>query len=274
MANLSSAFGWTMAGSALSTNQLDATCENITNTGHHKWANEGLMPEYIAEPICDQSHSNPNVTIALPWALLYTTEVFATQLLHAFAANNTNASMNYLCDNLRYLLIDGFHMLDARVINATCIAGGTQMNPRPEGALAQINTNITAAYVNAASILYGLMFASSARTNSQLNILCAHAPDYVSSLDAMMLNGTLVQSTICEVTEPMSTDAGVSAIKTWSSRIFTTVVENVSNVSGWLTWLCDNLDEDAMESVGLDGQAVHKQVCSDANAAATSSTTA
>lgn len=270
MANLSSAFGWTLAGSALSDDELDATCANITNTGHHKWAAEGLLPEYIVEPICNASHSSPNTTIALPWTILYNTQVFVTQLTNAFAADNANASLTYLCGNLRFILLDGFHMQDGLALNATCAAATLQAPPRPAQPAAAVNSNITSAYVNTASILYGLIFASSALSDSQLNRYCAHAPEYKASLDALMLNGTLVQSTICDVKEPMTTDEGIAAIRTWSSRIFTTVVENVSNVDGWLAWLCDNLDADAMETVGLDGQAVHTQVCSDAKTATSS----
>ncbi|KAK6393085.1 hypothetical protein LTR65_002776 [Meristemomyces frigidus] len=270
MANMSSAFGWMMAGSALSDDELDVTCANITNSGHHKWAAEGLMPEYIVEPICNASHSNPNTTVALPWTILYNTRVFVTQLTNAFAADNANAPLAYMCGNLRFILLDGFHMMDGLALNATCAAAALQAPPRPAQPAATVNANTTSAYVNTASIMYGLMIASSATSDSQLSIYCAHAPEYIASLNAMMLNGTLVQSTICDVKEPMTSDEGIAAIRTWSSRIFCTVVENVSNVSGWLPWLCANLDADAMEAVGLDGQAVHTQVCSDADAASSS----
>ncbi|KAK5119210.1 hypothetical protein LTR85_007824 [Meristemomyces frigidus] len=266
MANLSSAFGWTMAGSALSDNELDVTCANITNTGHHKWDAEGLMPEYIVEPICNASHSSPNTTVDLPWTILYNTKVFVTQLTNAFAAGNADAALTYLCGNLRFILLDGFHMMDGLALRSTCTAAGLQAPPRPAQPAATVNPDITNAYVNTASILYGLLFASSATSDTQLNIYCAHAPEYVPSLNALMLNGTLVQSTICNVQAPISTEDGIATIRTWTSRIFITVVENVSNVDGWLSWLCENLDTDAMEAVGLDGQAVHTQVCNDAKA--------
>lgn len=47
MGNMSYLFGWQMAGSALSDDELDPTCNNITTTGHGRWANMGLYPEYI-----------------------------------------------------------------------------------------------------------------------------------------------------------------------------------------------------------------------------------
>lgn len=268
MANFSSAFGWTLAGSAVNSDQLDATCANITNTGHGHWAAEGLIPEYIVEPICNQSGSNPNASYALPWVLHYSTEVFTTQLLHAFAPSKTDDAMDYLCDNLRYLLLDQFYMQETRIINATCNAAGTKMNPRPEQASAAINSTITDAYFDAFSTLYGLLFASSAVSDSMLNVYCAHSASHTSALNKMLLNGARVASTICGVKEPMSTDDGFSAIKTWSTKIFLTIIENASNVSGWLPWLCDNLDADALGAVGLNGQAVHTQVCSDAKSAA------
>ncbi|KAK5137143.1 hypothetical protein LTR08_000648 [Meristemomyces frigidus] len=268
MASFSSAFGWTLAGTASSDNELDATCANITNTGHHKWAAAGLMPAYIVDPICNSSHASPNTTVALPWTILYNTDVFVTQLTNAFAANNSNTSLTYMCDNIRFIRLDGVHMMDARALNSTCAAAGLQAPPRPEEAIASINISITHAYVNTVSTLYGLLIASSAGSDSELSLYCAHAPDYTASLNAMMLNGTLVESTICNVKAPMSTNAAVSAIRTWMSRTFIIVVENASNVSGWLNWLCENLDAEAMEEVGLDGKAVYTRVCSNAVGAA------
>ena len=82
-----------------------------------------------------------------------------------------------------------------------------------------------------------------------------------------MLNGTLVEETICNVTLPLTADQSIAALKTWSSLAFTTVIENISNISGWLEWLANNLDIDAMNAVGLDGPAVLSQVSQDAEGA-------
>lgn len=263
MGNLSYAFGWTMAGSAVNDDELDATCANISNTGHGQWAAEGLIPEYIVEPICNSSQSNPNTSVALPWTISYNSDVFTTQLLNSFG-NTTNASLTYLCSNLDYTLLDGVHLDETRVITAVCAGAGLQAPPRPEQPPAQINGSVTDAYVNSVSTLYALLFASSGRSNSQLNIYCAHASEYITSLNALQLNGKLVESTICNITQPLSVDAVVSAIGTWSSNIFTTILANAGTGREYLPFVCENVDVDAMNSVGLDGSAVHSHLCIDA----------
>ncbi|KAK4955036.1 hypothetical protein LTR10_007228 [Elasticomyces elasticus] len=267
MGNLSYLFGWTLAGAALTGNELDLGCSDISNLGHGKWAAQGLTPSYIQEPICNQSGSNPNATLALPWELYYSTEIFVTQMLNAFAPNNT-AAFSYMCDNLRFLSLDGFHLSDARVINASCTKANELKPPRPFTAVpgVQLNTNATVEYRNIISTLFGLLYASSARSDTELNIYCAHGSNYIKSLNTMLLNGTLVEKTVCDLKGPLSIDDSIAGLRTWSSRAFAIVIENISNVSGWMDWLSKNLDEDAMNSVGLDGAAVLTQVKADADA--------
>ncbi len=187
MGNLSYLFGWTLAGSALGNDELDLGCSDISNLGHGKWAAQGLIPAYIQKPVCNQSHSSPNATLALPWELYYSTEVFVTQMLNAFAPNNT-AAFTYLCNNLRFLSLDGFHLSDARVVNASCTKAGTLQPPRPFTAApgVELNTNATVAYRNIISTLYGLLYASSALDDTGLNIYCAHEPEYIDGLNALV----------------------------------------------------------------------------------------
>jgi len=265
MGNLSSMFGWQLAGSgALSSDQLTSTCADLASTGHGQWAAEGLNPANIQDPICtSSSNSASNATTAVPYALLYSTNLFITQLLNAFDSTATD-TFAYLCIKLRFLQLDGFYLGDARIVNATCAAAGKQLPARPEGPLAKINTNATTAYFNTASILYALLFASSATTVAELDGYCADASQYVSGLDTLLLNGTLVESTLCGLTEVLTADVGAAAIRTWTTRMFITVLENVSNVGGWLERLCGSLDVAGLESVGLDGLAVQTQVCADA----------
>ncbi|KAK3068139.1 hypothetical protein LTR53_014529 [Teratosphaeriaceae sp. CCFEE 6253] len=221
MGNISYLFGWTIAGSALSQDELDVGCNKISDISHGKWAAQGLKPSFIQAPICNASHSNPNATLALPYELFYSTEIFVTQMLSSFAADNTAAFL-YLCDNLRFRSLDGFHLSDARVINASCTKAGTLQPPRPFTAVpgVELNSNATVAYRNTISVLYGLLYASSALSDSQLNIFCAHGPDYVKGLNTMLLNGTLVEETICNVHEPLTLDQSIAALRTWSSRAF------------------------------------------------------
>jgi len=187
MGNLSYLFGWTIAGSARSQDELDNGCSNIGNIGHGKWVVQGLVPAYIQEPLCNASDSNPNATLALPWELHYSTEIFVTQMLSSFASNNTDA-FSYLCKNLRFKSLDGFHLSDARVINASCTKAATPQPPRPFTSVpgVQLYTNATVAYWNTISVLYGLVYASSARGVNELNIYCAHGPDYVDSYNTQV----------------------------------------------------------------------------------------
>ncbi|KAK1810175.1 hypothetical protein LTR12_015444 [Friedmanniomyces endolithicus] len=247
MGNLSYLFGWTLAGSALSNDELDLGCSDISNLGHGKWAAQGLIPAYIQEPVCNQSHSSPNATLALPWELYYSTEVFVTQMLNAFAPNNT-AAFTYLCIAPR-------------------LAPCNRRRPFTAAPGVELNTNATVAYRNIISTLYGLLYASSALDDTGLSIYCAHEPEYIDGLNALLLNGTLVEETICNVTLPLTVDQSIAALKTWSSLAFITVIENVSNVSGWLEWRANNLDVGAMNAVGLDGPAVLSQVLQDAQGA-------
>jgi hypothetical protein len=187
MGNLSYLVGWTIAGSAVNDDQLDATCNDINGTSHGKWALEGLNETYIQEPICNATHSSPNTTTAVPWVLYYSTELFVTQLLHAFAPDNKNAT-TYLCENLDFDLIDNFRLRSARVVNATCTAAKADLPPRPAAALPASEQNLTAPvdFISTISTLYGLVLASAATSDTQLNIQCAHAPDYVKSLDSLV----------------------------------------------------------------------------------------
>ncbi|RMZ20411.1 hypothetical protein D0859_15588 [Hortaea werneckii] len=268
MTNFSSAFGWALAGSATSTKQLEDMCDNITETGHGMWATQGLIPERIVNPVCNQSHSGPNATLALPWIVYYNTRVFSTQIINAFASQNKSADMEYLCDNLRYRLLDGFGIEGATAINATCNAAARARNPRPEAALAMIDKNATDAYQNALSRLFGVLFASSACTSSELVDYCVQASHQVKSWDKMMLNGTLVEEIICDVKTPMSSENAKTHLRESMSKAFSTIVRYASNVDGWHAWLCEHLDVEFMEAVGLDGEAISAQVCKNAASAA------
>ncbi|KAI6796595.1 putative copper amine oxidase [Hortaea werneckii] len=228
MTNFSSAFGWALAGSATSTKQLEDMCDNITETGHGMWATQGLIPERIVNPVCNQSHSGPNATLALPWIVYYNTRVFSTQIINAFASQNKSADMEYLCDNLRYRLLDGFGIEGATAINATCNAAARARNPRPEAALAMIDKNATDAYQNALSRLFGVLFASSACTSSELVDYCVQASHQVKSWDKMMLNGTLVEEIICDVKTPMSSENAKTHLRESMSKAFSTIVRRTN----------------------------------------------
>ncbi|KAK4574128.1 hypothetical protein LTR86_001889 [Recurvomyces mirabilis] len=259
--NLSLLVGWTLAGAAVSDDELDVTCNNVNATSHGKWTQEGLNQALIQSVTCAASHSQPNATTALPYVIQHSTEVFVTQLLHAFPQNETSV-YEYLCHNLRYLSIDGFRLDSTRIIQATCNRAGMRPSPRPEGALPGVGIDFTASsiFLNTISTLYAMIFASAATSDTQLNIYCAHAGNYVASINTLLLNGTLVKETICDVKEPLSVESATVLFKSLSSQAFATVLEHASNVQNYTTWLVDNVDVASMNDVGLDGQAVLRHI--------------
>lgn len=214
-------------------------------------------------PICNMSHSDPSGSVAKPWTIYYKSQMLVAQLLSSF--NNTEA-FGYLCNDLRFDMLDAFYLDDTAVIGSMCDAAGKQLPPRPEGATIKVNPNAVAAVNATMSITYGFMYAASATSNSQLNILCAHAPEHISSLIAEGLDGNVVQSTLCNITEPLSAGEATNMLSVWSTRTFITVIENISNVGGYLGWLCINVNVGMMNAAGLVGAAVQQQICEDAAA--------
>lgn len=71
-------------------------------------------------------------------------------------------------------------------------------------------------------------------------------------------------SELCSFKTPLEVNQVRSRILSWTSRLFITVLENIGNGDGWLDWLCENLDEDEMNGVGLIGWGSKQQVCDDA----------
>ena len=167
--------------------ELVTGCADISNVGHGKWAAQGLDGYFIQQPLCKASHGSPDAAAALPYMLQYSTSIFTTQLLSSFAGNNTGA-YSYLCNNPRYIALDSFNLDDARLINATCVTAGEELPPRPATSVPDAGASNSAvhAYWNTISILYGTLFVSSAKSDSQANVLCAHAPDHVANLNKMV----------------------------------------------------------------------------------------
>ena len=169
----------------------------------------------------------------------------------------------YICNHIGFNMVSSFALNDLDVVDAVCKAGGVQTKPRPEATMPWASASAVQAARNTVSILFANILATGAATKSQLSALCSKAPDYVSHLNKEQLNGTLIQSTICGMDSPISVSDARNSIKTWTSRYFTTVVENISHDKGWLEWLCGNIDPDLLTFYGLYGSGVQSQICSD-----------
>lgn len=210
-------------------------------------------------PLCNSSASH-NPGNVVPYTVSYTTKIFISQLLSAF--NNTQA-FAYVCKNIGFNMVASFPINDLDVVPAVCQAGGVQTKPRPEANLPQAPENAVSASRNTASILFAVIWATGATSETQLTSLCLSAPKYVADLNKQQLNGTLIQSTLCSIKSPISIGRARNLVKTWMSRYFTTVVENISHSKGWSEWLCNNLDSDRLYSAGLYGYGIQEQICSD-----------
>ena len=214
-------------------------------------------------PICQLSHSGPNSTLAATQIIEYNSNVFAIQLLNSFKGNN---SLSYLCNSLRPDMIESFALLDSTVKPAICHTAGLPVAPQPESDPLKASDGAVQAAKNTASVIFAELLVAGALKSSEVKLLCAHAPNHVASLNAEHLNGSLVQSTLCKYTEPISIAQAKSSLAAWLSRYFTTVIESISNTNNWLDWLCKHLDVDGMDSAGLNGVGIQQQVCSDSTA--------
>lgn len=204
------------------------------------------------------SDSFPNVVDA-------NSKAFSVALMNSFPEND-KPTWAHLCDVLRYRQLDQF-MLDAdSIVASTCNASSTPQSPRPFSGSDTENNTALAAYNNAHSVLYAWEYASQATDVDQLNQYCARAPAYHGNWKALQLNPSLVQDTLCSFQQPICADEGKAAIMEWTSKAFIIAMENISNVPGWLGFLCNQLDVNEMNAVGLDGSLVKQSVCQDAQA--------
>lgn len=217
----------------------------------------------IAGPLCNASGSDPDLTTAFPNSIPAIGKTIGRQLVGSFSANQ---DFEHLCDNLASFQIDQFFLTDSSLLEAVCDKAGKQIPPRPFGTEAGKHISEAAAFVarDAASILYATLVAAGAVSDGELNIMCAHAPEHIDNLNAENLNGTLVESQLCSFKEVLEVDEVQGKVLSWTSRLFITVLENIGRGDGWLGWLCEHLDIEGMNSVGLVGRGSQKQVCDDA----------
>ena len=163
-------------------------------------------------------------------------------------------------------MISSFPINDDSVIPAVCSAAGEQAPPQPEANLPEAPIQAVAAAKNTASIIFANVLAAGTTSETMLGFYCALAPGHVGHLNAEGLNGTLVQSTLCSIKEPISIEEARHVLRTWTTRYFLTVLESISNTHGYLDWLCHNLDVAKMNSVGLLGDSIQSQICVDSKA--------
>lgn len=188
------------------------------------------------------------------------TKVFTTLLTSSFDKTN-KSTFSYLCENIRYVQLDGF-LLDSGIItNKTCQLGGASLNPQPFTTIGGASVNKTAveAYNDAQSKLFAYTYAASATSSDQLETFCANVRQ--GRFDKLQLDGSCVKDTICSVKSPLSVADAKSQFTKWTSTGFLAVIQSLTNQPGYQQWLCHNLDVESMNGVGLDGKLVKSTVC-------------
>ena len=223
---------------------------------------EKMTDSNLLAPLCNSSHSNPRPIDSITHIIYYSSNIFIDQLLGSFHAPD---ALEYLCNNVKFDLLDAFLLNDTAILGTVCHSVGNQLPPRPfgpdHGGLP--NRAPALAIRNSASVLYAFILAAGATTDSELSLLCAHAPEYVSNLNSELMNGTAFRETLCAIKKPMSVKEAVAGVTEWLTRIFITMVESVSNVGDWLGWLCEHVVVEGMDGVGLDGVVVNQTICRD-----------
>lgn len=222
----------------------------------------------LTEPICTSSTTTPNATLILPKLVFSNTEAFTTLLLNAFPSTNKTA-WSYLCDNLRFVQLDGFLLNSDTIINSTCTAAADLLNPQPFSASAQVNDTAVHEFRTANAKLFAYMSASASSSDTDLNLACAHAPEHKASWRTLLLNATAVEETLCSIKQPLPVPQAKARITEWTSRLFAVVMENISNAAGYHEFLCETLNVEGMTDVGMDGKLVKGLVCADAKARTT-----
>lgn len=194
----------------------------------------------------------------------YSTLAFEAMLTNSFTTSN-ESDFHYLCDNIRFVQLRSFMLNDGEIINATCIRGGPEAQIAPESftPIASPNDTAVAAYKDTSSKLFAHNYAATASSPAQLKEFCNRASDYSPNLEALQLDPKTVSNEICSMQSVPAAPQTQAKIMELSSDQFVVVVENMSNVPGWKKWLCDTLDKDSMDGVGLDGAKVLSQICGD-----------
>ena len=187
--------------------------------------------------------------------------LFIIHLLNSF---NSTARFDTVCDNLRLDLLDYFPVIGNVVKEAVCKRSSyKQMSPQPFDSPPPVNTAAVANAKNTESTMFAFFLAAGLKTSSDLIAACTQASSYTQSLNKEQLNGTQVVRALCSVTDPITVVKAKYILRTWMTAYYITVLENASNVDGWLQWLCKNVDVAMMDAVGLTGVTVQQQFCTD-----------
>ncbi|KAK5169126.1 uncharacterized protein LTR77_006435 [Saxophila tyrrhenica] len=269
LGDLSSLFGYLSAGGnvlhGLGLDKLDSTqlmdvCAGTTAAFSDRYDAIGLNTTAIFAPICGLNTTTKPSEYGVVNSIYYNAKIFTTQLINMV---NTTSALNTMCSSLRLDLIDFFPLIGEQVKDGVCSAAGTVRAPQGFKNNLKPNPAAVQAAKNTQSVLFAILTAVGFQTPAELSALCDFAPQFMDLLDAEQINGTLVESTLCRINQPLSVQQAKAMVKSWMTRYFVTVLENVSNAEGWKGFLCRSVDVAGLEGVGLSGEGVMAQVCRD-----------
>lgn len=146
-------------------------------------------------------------------------------------------------------------------MEAVCAAGGQNLRPELEGGQITGNTSLTTDFHTAVSELFAWELAAVGATAADQAQLCAAAEMAVDGLSALNLYGTLVEKYVCYNPKPLTAAEAIANVIQTSTEAFVAEIKGVSEVDGWVSWLCGHLGLREMGLEGLDGTLVMDSVC-------------
>ncbi|KAH9825454.1 hypothetical protein Tdes44962_MAKER04155 [Teratosphaeria destructans] len=184
------------------------------------------------------------------------TNLFVTEVINAFSPGYQKLALTHPCNNLESSILNWF--LDGvSAIQAICAAAGQPYSPN-SSALRPSDSAFNS-YIDAASIMFGTVFVSSAISDSQASIYCSHSESHIDALDTLGLNATVVERTICNNTRRLSGQQGIEAITNGTTSMLAIALPQSCTSDGCPDWLCRNLHIPTMYGVGSNGRSQRRE---------------
>lgn len=226
----------------------------------HRAGEIGLTAPPTA-PICETDASQSNGTAVIPYITAANTNIFLTQLLNSFASSIP--TLLYLCEHLQPVLLDNVLVSGTLIRSKICVCAGYDAPglPTPDGPSPVPSAGVQSAYLDTASTLFAYEYALSATSDPALAEMCEQTSYMSRNLAYEGLNTQLIETLICNLTTPLSTEDGMDLIQRYSTGLFLQSISTMASSDDWEEWLCENLDVEAMDGIALDGASVQNTVC-------------
>ncbi|KEQ99611.1 hypothetical protein AUEXF2481DRAFT_1106 [Aureobasidium subglaciale EXF-2481] len=242
MANVSSVFGWQLAGSQRSLATLEQGCQDIASFGHGHWFDLGLNSTVIAGTFCAAATAGiSNITaVALAQIKLASTETFITQLLHTSArirspTLNSGRVGRTFCHNRPY--------------DTVWVPLTHEVSIVPDDWT-----------YNTTSKLFGVIYSFSAFTDIERSVMCQQYKYMAQAQLQLGIDTNIVRSYVCAPGNEVTLDLVSARVKMakLTNLIFQwqllTVLDAVSD-SIKKDYLCNNIDEvELLWKTGATGQ--------------------